>query len=104
MTLMSKQLSALLQLSLSWQCRIVLFLLFPRPLLNPAKVMSSSQVEVPNAARSRTEMEIAPQGLKRVCENSLFEGYGLSARTLTTQHRRALAPEGVSCARLSSPI
>ena len=33
-------------------------------LLNAAKVMSSSQVELPKAARSRTEREIAPQGLK----------------------------------------
>jgi hypothetical protein len=33
-------------------------------LLNAAKVMSSWQVEVPNGARSRTEGEIAPQGLK----------------------------------------
>ena len=33
-------------------------------LLNAAKVMSSSQVELPNAAQSRTEGEVAPQGLK----------------------------------------
>jgi hypothetical protein len=33
-------------------------------LLNAAKVMSSSQVELPNGCRSRTEREIAPQGLK----------------------------------------
>ena len=36
----------------------------PQRLLNAAKVMSSSQVELPNAARSRTEREVAPQGLK----------------------------------------
>ncbi len=36
----------------------------PRWLWNAAKVMSSSQVELPNAARSRTEREVAPQGLK----------------------------------------
>jgi hypothetical protein len=35
-----------------------------RALLNAAKVMSSSQVELPNAGRSRTAREIAPQGLK----------------------------------------
>ena len=33
-------------------------------LLNAAKVMSSSQVELPNAAQSRTEGEISSQGLK----------------------------------------
>ena len=39
------------------------------PLLNAAKVMSFSQVELANDVRSRTEREIAPQGLKRACEN-----------------------------------
>ena len=42
-------------------------------LLNAAKVMSSLQVELPNAARSRTEREIALQGLKRLRENWDYE-------------------------------
>src|SRR5450631_2367470 len=40
-------------------------------LLNASKVMSSSQVELPNAARSRTERETAPQGLKSLRENCI---------------------------------
>jgi hypothetical protein len=36
----------------------------PRWLLNAAKIMFSCQVELLNAARSRTEREVAPQGLK----------------------------------------
>jgi hypothetical protein len=40
------------------------FLLLTQGLLNAAKVVPSSQVELPKAARSRPEKEIAPQGLK----------------------------------------
>jgi hypothetical protein len=40
------------------------FLLLTQGLLNAAKVVPSSQVELPNAARSRPDKEIAPQGLK----------------------------------------
>ena len=36
----------------------------PQGLLNAAKVMSCSQVELPNAAPSRTAREVAPPGLK----------------------------------------
>jgi hypothetical protein len=36
------------------------------------KVMSSSQVELPKAGRSRTEREIAPQGLKALVLLALF--------------------------------
>jgi hypothetical protein len=39
--------------------------------LDPAKVIPSSQVELPNAVRRRTEKEIAPQGLKRLRKKAI---------------------------------
>jgi hypothetical protein len=47
-------------------------------LLSAAKVMSSSQVELPNAARSQTEREMAPQGKQAAEEFAFASGCGCS--------------------------
>ena len=49
--------------------------------MNAAK--SSSQVELPNAARSRTEREIAPQGLKPVAFVKEGRSQGLKPNSLS---------------------